>query len=133
MHTVTAKLNKDARLFSGDKGDTFFVSLGEKHYDYKTKESGWTNYEAAIFCKPSQRDYMINNLKAGAVVTVSGKTLIIEDNEQYGIKLQIQEATVDYVFNPATPMPDNIRQEYQQPAPPQSPPMQNDFDDSIPL
>ena len=71
MHTVTCKLNKDARMHPNQSGTTFFVGLGEKHYNYKTKSSAYTNYDAAIFAKDTQVQFYTENLKAGAVVTVS--------------------------------------------------------------
>ena len=140
MHTVTCKLNNDARLYAGQNGTTFFVGLGEKHYNYKTKQSGYTNYDAAIFAKDSQVQYMTDNLKAGAIVSVSGSSIIIENDEKYGSKLVLQDAKLAYVFNPATPMPDNVRQGYQQapqqqaPAPqPQSAPNAADWSEDIPF
>ena len=140
MHTVTCKLNKEARLHPVENGTIFFLSLGEKHYNRKTKQTGFTNYEAAVYAKANQVDYYTKNLVAGAVVTVSGINIIPEDEGQYGIKLMLQEARLDYCMNPATPMPDSVRQQAPQQAPQQSfqqpqqaPPAQDNFDDDIPF
>ena len=121
MHVISCKLNKDARLYAGEKGTTFFIGLGEKHYDYKTKQAGYTNYDAAIFAKPTQVQFYTDNLRAGCVVTVSGSSIILENDEQYGPKLVLQDAKLSYCFNPATPMPNEVRQQMQ-PAPQQAPP-----------
>jgi hypothetical protein len=62
-------------------------------------------------------------------VSVSGTKIIVENDEQYGLKLQLQDAKVDYAFNPSTPMPENFKQamHVEQPA-------QADFDsDDIPF
>ena len=53
-HTVTAKLNQAARQHQGQAGTTFFVSLGEKNYDFKNKTNVYTNYDAALFAKDAQ-------------------------------------------------------------------------------
>ena len=121
MHTVTCKLNNDARLYAGEKGTTFFIGLGEKHYNFKTKQAGYTNYDAAIFAKESQIQYYTDNLKAGAIVSVSGTSIIVENDEKYGPKLVLQDAKLSYVFNPATPMPTQVRQQMAPPPPQQAP------------
>ena len=121
MHTVTCKLNKDARLYAGQNGTTFFIGLGEKHYNYKTNEAGYTNYDAAIFAKDSQIQYYTDNLRAGCIVSVSGSSIIMESYEhegKTGTKLVLQDAKLAYVFNPAVPMPNQVRQQVQQQAPP---------------
>jgi hypothetical protein len=111
MHAVTCKLNNDARLYAGEKGTTFFLGLGEKHYNFKTKEAGYTNYDAAIFAKPTQVQFYTDNLKAGCIVSVSGSSIIMENDEKYGPKLALQDAKLTYCFNPATPMPNQVRQQ----------------------
>ena len=56
-HSITAKLNKAAREHANSSGVTFFVSLGEKNYDFKQKTNVWTNYDAALFAKDGQVDF----------------------------------------------------------------------------
>jgi len=141
MHNVTCKLNKDARVHPTEKGTVFFVSLGEKHYNRSTKQSGFTNYEAALFANSNQVQYYTDNLKQGAIVSVSGESIIADHDDQYGTRLSLQNSRLAYVFNPATHMPDSVRQQgYQnQPNPTcqqaaqqpnQAPEPMNDFDSS---
>ena len=126
MHTITGKLNKDARQHQGNAGTVFFVSLGEKHYDRKTKTSGWTNYEAALFAKDTQVQYYTDNLKAGAIISVGGSSLIVEldANGQFPPRLAIQDSKLLFASTPATPMPESVRQQAQQRAPKQQAPPQ---------
>lgn len=96
-HTITAKLNRAARTHKGEKGTTFFVSLGEQNFDYSAKTKVWTNYEAAIFCSnPNQLDYYSRALTEGAVITVSCSGLIPKNEDQYGIKLVMQDARLEF-------------------------------------
>ncbi len=113
-HSVTGKLNKDARQHQNQSGMTFFVSIGQQSYNHKTKQREWTNYEAALFAKDNQIQYCTDNLRAGAVIAVSGDALLVENDQQYGVKLHIQNARLEFSFNPATAMPDNVRQQVQQ-------------------
>ena len=101
MHAVTSKLNNTARQHQGDKGVTFFVSLGESNYNFKTREKEWTNYDAALFAKDNQIQFYNDVLIEGAVVTVSGSGIIVELDEtgQYKPKLMIQDARLDFVSN----------------------------------
>jgi single-strand DNA-binding protein len=97
-HTVTAKLNKAARKFDNQAGSTFFVSLGEKNYDFKEKTNKWTNYDAALFAKDKQIDFYTSVLVEGAILTVSGSGIIIDDsNKEYPAKLILQDAKLDFV------------------------------------
>ncbi len=144
-HTVTCKLNKDARQHPNQSGVTFFVSLGEKSYNFKTKQSEYTNYEAAIFAKENQVQFYADSLVAGAVVTVSGIGLILEmpDNPSYKPRLHIQDAKLRFALNPNQGQPQQQQapqQQYQQQAPQQqyqqqqsSAPTMDDFDDDIPF
>jgi len=91
-HTVTSKLNKDARQHPNASGVTFFVSLGEQNYSFKTKQKEWTNYEAALFAKDGQIAFYQQVLVAGAVISVSGTGILVVPNEEYGPKLEIQDA-----------------------------------------
>lgn len=97
-HTVTAKLNKAARRFDNQNGSTFFVGLGEKNFDFKTKENKWTNYDAALFAKDAQIQFYESVLVEGAIVSVSGSGLIIDDsNPDYPAKLIIRDAKLEFV------------------------------------
>ena len=100
-HSVTAKLNKDARQHQNAAGMTFFVSLGEQNYNFKTKQKEWTNYDAAIFAKDGQIQFYADSLKAGAVISVVGTGLIIEldPTGQYPPKLAIQDAKIEYLHS----------------------------------
>ena len=130
-HSVTCKLNKDARQHTGQSGTTFFVSLGEKNYNFKTKENEWTNYEAALFAKDKQIQFYTDTLVEGSVIEVSGTGIIIEppSDPQYSHRLQIQEAKLGFVHSSgqssgaAAPQPQAAPQQAppkpmaQQPAP----------------
>jgi len=118
-HTVTAKLNNDARQHQGQSGMTFFVSLGEKNYNFKTKENAWTNYDAAIFAKDGQVQFYSDSLKKGAIVTVTGTGIIIDhEDKQYAPKLQIQDAKITFI-NFDGGQPQNSSQGFSQQAPQQ--------------
>ena len=97
-HTVTSKLNKPARRHDNQAGSTFFVSLGEKNFDFKAKTNKWTNYDAALFAKDGQIAFYESALVEGAIVTVSGSGIIIDDsNKEYAPKLVIQDAKLEFV------------------------------------
>jgi hypothetical protein len=100
-HSITCKLNKDARQFQNQAGMTFFVDLGEKNYDFKTKQSIWTNYSAALFAKDAQIQFYTEALIEGAIIEVSGTGIIIEipDDPQYKPRLQIQDAKLGFVHS----------------------------------
>ena len=123
-HSVTGKLNKAANSHNSGSGTTFFIRLGQQSYNFKTKQKEWANFEAAVFAKESQVGFYQSALIEGAIVTVSGTSLIVENDSQYGVKLHIQDARIEYIHNPqgvAVPNP----QAYQQPqAPQQAPQMQ---------
>jgi len=99
-HTVTGKLNKAARQHQNASGTTFFVSIGETNFNYKTKQNEWSNYDAALFAKDSQAAFYSSALIEGTIVSVSGTGLIAINEEQYGIKLEIQDAKLVYVHSP---------------------------------
>ena len=98
-HSVTCKLNNDARQCQGQAGVTFFVSLGEKNYNFKTKQSEYTNYEAALFAKDNQIDFYAKALVKGSIVEVSGTGILLEvdPSGQYPPKLAIQDAKLGFV------------------------------------
>jgi hypothetical protein len=96
-HTITGKLNKAARQHQGQNGTTFFVSLGEKNYDFKTKANVWTNYDVALFAKDGQIPFYMENLNEGAIVSVTGTGLILDlSNHEYP-KLSLQDAKLIFV------------------------------------
>lgn len=100
-HSVTAKLNQAARQHQGQAGTTFFVSLGEKNYNHKTKQNEWTNYDAALFAKDGQIQFYADSLIEGAIVEVSGTGIIVDaSNPEYKPKLVIQDAKLGFVNSP---------------------------------
>jgi len=100
-HTVTAKLNQAARQHQGQAGTTFFVSLGEKNYDFKNKTNIYTNYDAALFAKDAQVGFYASALVEGAIVSVTGSGIVIDDsNKEYKPKLAIQDAKLEFVHSP---------------------------------
>ena len=121
MHSITSKLNKDARQFQNDKGVTFFVDLGEKNYNFQKKENEYTNYSAALFAKDAQIGFYQTALVKDAVIEVSGSGIIIEmpSDSQYKPKLMIQDAKLGYVNSPGNGQ--SMQQAPQQSAPQQSP------------
>lgn len=136
-HSVTSKLNNDAREHANSAGVTFFVSLGEKNYNHKTKASEYTNFEAALFAKDGQIDFYRKCLVKGAIIQVSGTGIIMEidPSGQYQPKLVLQEAKLGFVNDElattAQPQAAPQQQQYAQQAPPmaqsapnQAPPMQ---------
>jgi hypothetical protein len=131
-HTITCKLNKAARQHPNASGVTFFVDLGEKNYNFKTKENEWTNYSAALFAKDGQIQFYADALVEGAIIEVSGTGIIIEmpDDPQYKPRLQIQDAKLGFVHSghsaqggyqqPSQAAPQQqAPQQYQQQAPAQ--------------
>lgn len=136
-HTVTGKLNKPAREFPGDNGSMFAIDLGERNYNRKTKQQEWTNYGAAVFAKDNQAQYYRDALVEGAIVSVTGSGLIVDNftgqDQVTRTRLNIQDAKIVYVDNP-----NRIQQapQQRQPAPQQRPVQQpapqqmDDFDNS---
>jgi len=112
-HSITCKINKDARQHPNPSGVTFFVSLGEKNYSHKLKKSVWTNYEAALFAKEKQIQYYTDVLKAGSIITVSGTGVIVEvDNTgKYEPQLSIQNAKLEFAMAMDVPMPPVVQQQ----------------------
>ena len=114
-HSITCKLNKSARQFQNASGMTFFVDLGEKNYNFKTKQNEFTNYSAALFAKDGQIQFYTDALVEGAVIEVSGTGIIVEmpDDPQYKPRLQIQDAKLGFVHSGQQAQP--AQQAYQQP------------------
>ena len=81
-HTITGKLNKSARRYDNQNGSTFFISVGEKNYNFKDKKDEWTNYEAALFAKDSQINFYESALIEGSIVSITGTGLIIDDSNK---------------------------------------------------
>lgn len=124
-HTVTAKLNSAARQHQNQAGTTFFVSLGEKNYDHKTKQNVWTNYDAALFAKDAQVQFYTDSLVEGAIVSVSGTGIILDaSNPEYKPKLVIQDAKLGFVHSPQG-APQQVQQGFNQQ--PQQAPQQQGF------
>ena len=128
-HTITGKLNKPANQFQAGESLGFNVRLGVKYYDRKTNQDEWTNYSAVIFSKnPNQIAYLQQVLVEGAVVSVSGESIKIDQYEgQNGLSLtlELQNARLEYAYNPqgqAQQAPQQGYQQPQQPAQYQQPP-----------
>jgi len=115
-HTVTAKLNNPARQHPNQSSVTFFVSLGEKNYNFQTKQNEWTNYEAALFAKDGQIQFYTESLIEGAIISVSGSGLIMEvqTDAQYKPKLIIQDAKLGFVNSPQGAPQQQTQQNQQQ-------------------
>ena len=132
MHSVTAKLNQAAREHANQNGVTFFVSLGEKNYDFKNKSTVWTNYDAALFAKDAQIEFYRSVLVQHAVIEVSGSGIIMDVSDpNYPAKLVIQDAKLGFVNSPqgqpaqqapAQQYAQQPQQGYQQPQGQQPPP-----------
>lgn len=120
-HSITCKLNKAARQHQNQSGMTFFVDLGEKNYNFKTKQNEYTNYSAALFAKDAQIQFYTDALVEGAVIEVSGTGIIVEmpDDPQYKPRLQIQDAKLGFVHSGQQPQQSHQahqqQQAYQQP------------------
>jgi len=138
-HTITGKLNKAARRYDNQNGSTFFVSVGEKNYNYKDKKDEWTNYEAALFAKDAQINFYESALIEGSIVSISGTGLIIDDsNKDYKAKLVIQDAKLVYIsYESGNQQQKPPSQPQQQKAPPykHTPNTDPDFDfsDDVPF
>lgn len=135
-HTVTGKLNKAARSHQGQSGTTFFVDIGEKNYNFKTKQSEFTNYSAAIFAKDNQANFYAGALTEGAIVSVTGTGIILDmpDDPQYKPRLAIQDAKIVYISSPQPSTSGGFQQKPAQQPAPQAPSGGFDsFDQDIPF
>jgi len=111
MHTVTGKLNKSANKFQAGEYTGFGVRLGVQYYDRKTKQKEWTNYSAALFAsQPAKIKFYEDVLVEGAIISVSGSTLKIEEYEG-NYSLSINDAVLGYTFT------HHLNEQTQQPAP----------------
>ena len=137
-HSITCKLNNDARSHQGQAGTTFFVSLGEKNYNFSTSSNEYTNYEAALFAKDNQIAFYQSALVAGAVVEVSSTGILVEIDPtgQYKPKLKMVDAKLGFVHSDNQGQPQQqgqqqgqqrqqAPQQQRQQAPQQQPQQQN--------
>jgi single-strand DNA-binding protein len=142
-HTIAIKLNKPAQQFQAGDSTGFGIRGGVKYYDRKTKSEKWTNYQAAVFAKNQQQiDFYAGNLIEGAVVTVSGESIAVEEFKgQQGpqIALVLNNARIEYIASPSqVRAPDAAQQVYTK-AVAQLGPITNapagfeSFDDDIPF
>ena len=155
MHTVTGKLNKPARVFQAGESTGFGVSIGVKYRDPQTKQTEWTNYQAAIFAKsPAQIDYYTQVLVEGAIVSIGAENQRVKafdgQNGQI-LTIDMLNARLTYAFNSSAQQPApqsqggyGQQQAPQQPAqpaynerpaPPPQAPINNadNFDDDLPF
>lgn len=107
-HTITAKLNEDARVFQTGENTGFGFRLGERYYDRETKKSEYTNYEGAVFSKnEKQIEFWKSALVKGAIITVTCDQLKIDsytsDNGTTYLKNQMQNCRMDNVFTSDLP------------------------------
>jgi len=125
-HTIAIKLNKPAQQFQAGDSVGFGIRGGVKYYDRKTKSEKWTNYQAAVFAKNQQQiDFYAGNLIEGAVVTVSGESIAVEEFQgQQGLQitLALNNARIEYIANPSqVRAPDAAQQAYNNAAAPRAP------------
>ncbi len=121
-HSITAKLNQAAREHANQSGVTFFVSLGEKNYNFKTKTNEYTNYDAALFAKDAQIEFYRGALIEGAIIEVSGTGIILDASDpNYKPKLVLQDAKLGFIHSPQGQA---AQQQPQQQAPQQQPQQQ---------
>jgi len=138
-HTVVFKLHKPAQQFQAGDSTGFGIRGGVKYYDRKTKSEKWTNYQAAVFAKNQQQiDFYAGNLIEGAVVTVSGESIAVEEfpgQQGLQITLGLNNARIEYIASPSQARaPDAAQQAYNKAVAPQKAPAGFDsFDDDIPF
>lgn len=124
MHSITGKLNKDARQFQAGESTGFGIRLGVKYRDPKTKQDEWTNYQAVIFAKaPGQIQFYQNVLVAGSIIEVSAEQLKIDTfNGDNGpvVSIDMLNARLGFVFTgDQAPQQQQNQQQQQQYAPQQ--------------
>lgn len=120
MHSITGKLNKDARQFQAGDSTGFGIRLGVKYRDPKTKQDEYTNYQAVIFAKSAgQIQFYQSALVAGSVIEVSAEQLKIDtfqgDNGPV-VSIDMLNARLGYVHSANAPQG---QQAQQRPAPQQ--------------
>ena len=104
-HTVTGKLNKDAKQFAAGEYTGFNIRVGVKFYDRETKDNQWTNYSAVIFSNnQSQIQFLQGALVAGSVVELFGESIKVDaftkDDGQTLITLELNNARLGYIGTP---------------------------------
>lgn len=125
--TITIKLNKDASQFQAGESTGFGIRGGVQYYDRETKQKEWTNYQAVVFARqPGQVQFYLDNLRAGAIVEIVGKSQKIRQFEgQNGLMLSIElnEASIGFINygqpeaqQPRQAPPPQQAPQYQQPA-----------------
>jgi single-strand DNA-binding protein len=126
-HTVTGKLNKDAKQFAAGEYTGFNIRVGVKFYDRETKDNQWTNYSAVIFSNnQSQIQFLQGALIAGSVVELFGESIKVDtftkDDGQTLITLELNNARLGYIGTPENAQPQ--AQQNQGYAPPKQQPQQ---------
>ena len=121
MHSITGKLNKDARQFQAGDSTGFGIRLGVKYRDPKTKQDEYTNYQAVIFAKSAgQIQFYQSALVAGSVIEVSAEQLKVDtfqgDNGPV-VSIDMLNARLGYVHSANAPQGQQAQQ--QRPAPQQ--------------
>ncbi len=100
MHSITVKLNKQAREFQAGDNIGFQIRAGVQYYDRQSKQKEWTNYSAALFAKAGpQAEYYRSILIEGSVVEVSGESIkvdIYEGQNGQSITLELQNAKLGF-------------------------------------
>lgn len=119
-HTVTSKLNQNAKMHPLQSGDAmFFVSLSEKVYNRDTQQNDWTNYDAALYAKQGQIQFYQSALIAGSVVSVTGKTAKIElypkNDGTQGAKIVLNDCSLDFVHSEGNGAPQQQAQPHAAP------------------
>lgn len=132
MHCIVGKLNKSANQFQAGEYQGFGVRLGVQYYDRKTKQKEWTNYSAVLFAsQPAKIKFYQDVLVEGAIISVSGDTLKIDEYEgKYS--LELMNATLGYTYTPEStglsqgaPHQDKPKSDVQA--------MEDDFDQDLPF
>ncbi|AUR90501.1 nucleic acid-binding, OB-fold protein [Vibrio phage 1.144.O._10N.286.45.B3] len=153
--SITGKLNKAANQFQAGESTGFGVRLGVRYYDRETQQNEYTNYEAVIFAKaPAQVQFYQQALVEGSVIELSGTTQKIKSFDgQNGqvLSIEIHDAKLGFVHTGNQPQQQHNQgrksapqqqqnQGWGQPQQPQqqqqyqqSPPVTDDFSDSIPF
>lgn len=137
MHSITGKLNKDARQFQAGDSTGFGIRLGVKYRDPKTKQDEYTNYQAVIFAKSAgQIQFYQSALVAGSVIEVSAEQLKVDtfqgDNGPV-VSIDMLNARLGYVHSANAPQGQQAQQQQgygqqaqqQRPAPQQQQQQQN--------
>ncbi len=120
-HTVTARLNKQAREFNAGDNIGFNIRFGCQYYDRQTKQKEWTNYSAVIFARPgAQADYYRGVLIPDSIVTISGDDIKIDiyngQNNQ-SITLELLNARLKFASSPQAPQQQTSQKSFEEDIP----------------